>query len=417
MLLMKLGRPAEALVTARAAVEADRMSAEARVVLAEALMAARDQSGAFAEYTEALRLAPWLTGLVPIVAELGLATGRTQQALVFARQAVGLFPENVAAKLAVVTAQVRLRDYTAAATTLEPLLRLKPRPLAVHLQLGRLEAGRGNDAAARAAFDGALEVDPNSVDALAGHVDLDLARQQVAAARRRIDAVMTQRLDEAAVLKISGRVFRAEQDLQGAETVLRRALAIQPADVGTALLLADTLSARSDGDDAVALLEQLLARNPSFGPALTALGAVLERLGRLDEAEARYKSVLAVNPGDGPAATRLALLHAVRGQNLDVALGYLSEAKRASPDDPGVSDALGWVYVQKNLRLLAVEQLEEATRLSPGTATFHYHLGVAHARAGNVVKARAALMRALALDLDDLDRRTAETALAELDRR
>ncbi len=228
---------------------------------------------------------------------------------------------------------------------------------------------------------------------------------------------MTRRRDDAAVLKIASRVFRAEQDLQGAETVLRRALAAQPADVETALLLADTLAARTRYDDAVAVLEQVLVRNPSLGPALTALGAVLERLGRLDEADARYKSVLAVNPGDGPAAARLALLHAARGQSLDVALGYLSEATRASPDDAAVSDALGWVYLQKDLRLLAVEQLEQATRLSPRTPTYHYHLGLALARAGNVVRARAALMRALALDLDDSDRRAAETTLKQLDAR
>ncbi len=136
MLFMELKRPGDALVTAREAVAADRTSAEARVVLAEALTAAGDQAGAFAEYVEALRLAPALTHLVPIVAKLGLATGRHQQALAFARQAVALFPQDSEAKLAVAAALVRLRDHAAAATALQPLLAQKPRPLSVHVLLG-----------------------------------------------------------------------------------------------------------------------------------------------------------------------------------------------------------------------------------------------------------------------------------------
>ncbi len=414
MLLMKQQRTAEALVVAREAVAADLTSAEPRVVLAEALEASGDRDEAFTEYGEALRLGPALTHLLPKLAQLGLETGRTREALVYARQAIGLFPDDPAPKVAEVTAHVRLRDYPAAATALQPLLRLRPRPAAVSVQLGLMQAGRGNEAAARAAFDSALQADPTSLEALAGLVDLDLERGQLGAARQRIDAALARRPDEAGVLKIASRVFRAQRDLPGAQRVLRRALELQPADVETALMLADGLTARASYDDARRLLEQVLTRHPNSPQALTALGAVLEGLGRPSEAEARYQSVLAAHPGNGPAAARLALLHAARGQSLDVALGHLSDAKRASPDDPAVSDALGWVYVQKNLRLLAVEHLEDAVRRSPANPQFQYHLGVAYARAGSVDKARAALNKALTLDAGYSGRREVETALASL---
>ncbi len=416
-LLMKQHRAADALVVARDAVAADLTSGDARVVLADALAASGDRAGAFAEYGEALRLEPSLTHLAPRLAQLALATGNTREALTYARLAIRLFPDDMAPKVAEVTAQVRLGDYAAAATALDPLLRLRPRPAAVSVQLGLMQAGRGNAAAARAAFDSALKTDPDALEALAGLVDLDLARGQTAEARQRVEAMLARRPDEPGVLKLASRVYRAQGDLAGAEKVLRRALGLQPADVETSLLLADALAASGRDDGARQLLDQVLARHPESPQALTALGAVLERLGRSDEAEVRYKSVLAAHPGNAPAAVRLALLHAARGQSLDVALGHLSDAKRASPDDPAISDALGWVYVQKNLRLLAIEHLEEAVALRPSNPQFQHHLGVAYARAGSAAKARAALTRALALDAGYSGRREVETALASLDSR
>lgn len=414
MLLVKQQRPAEALAVAREAAAADRTSAESRLVLAETLVLTGDLEAALAEYAETLRLAPAQSSLLPVIVDLALRTGRDAQALAYARQAAGLFPNDVDAKLAVVTASNRLHDYAGAATALQPLLALSPRPAAVAVQLGVLEAGRGRDDAARAAFSAALKTQPNSLPALSGLIDLDLSRGRVAAARARIDAVLAERSNDAGVLAVASRVFRAERNLPGAEAVLRRAVAQRPDDMDVILQLADCLVDLARYQDARTLLDGVLARNPASGRTLIAMGAAQEGLGQLDEAEARYKKVLAVSPDDGAAATRLALLQISRGKNLDIALGHLSEAKRARPADAAVSDALGWVYVQKGFQMLALEQLQEATRLAPANALYHYHLGVAHARDGAPAKARAALTRALALDLDDAGRKAAQAALNEL---
>ena len=415
-LLLKTGKTADALVVAREAVASDSTSSESRVVLAETLSKAGDPSGAFLEYGEALRLDPALTRVVPILAQFGLATGRNREALVYARQATGLFPDDMDAKMAVVTAQVRLRDYAAAALALGPLLQQVPRPSGVQVQLGLLEAGRGNEAAARSAFDEALRLSPASLEATSGLVALDLDRGRVADASARVARALAARPNDAAVLTLASLVYRAEGDTPRAEQVLRQALALRPGDADVVVRLAECLSALNRDDDARRLLEQALRRRRSSVPLLTALGLVLERLGRVDDAQARYQNALSTNPGDAAAAARLALLYVARGMNLDVALAFLAEALRTSPDDPQVSDALGWVYLHKGIHARAVQRLEDATRGNPRHAGFQYHLGVAYARAGQISQARATLTKALALDVSDADRTGAEAALAALPR-
>ena len=63
---------------ARQAVKADVRSSRPRRVLADTLARTRDLEGAFNEYAEALRLDPTATDLAPVLATLGLATGRNR---------------------------------------------------------------------------------------------------------------------------------------------------------------------------------------------------------------------------------------------------------------------------------------------------------------------------------------------------
>ena len=309
-----------------------------------------------------------------------------------------------------------MRDYQAADAALRPLLQQRPVPADVQVQVGLLHARRGNEAGARAAFEAALDASPESLEALSGLVTVDLERQQVAAARQRIDRVATNRKDDPQVLKIASRVFRAEGDLRGAEAALRRALERLPADGEAALLLADCLSAGRRHADAKQVLDQLLERQPSSVAAQLAVGAVLERMGRRNEAEARYERILAEDPGSPTAAARLALLHVSGHKNLDVTLSFLGEARRTSPEDPDVLDALGWVYLHKDLGTLAIRNLEDAARANPRHPGYQYHLGVAYARLGQPQNARTALARSLALDEGFAERPQAEAAIAALPR-
>ena len=85
--------------------------------------------------------------------------------------------------------------------------------------------------------------------------------------------------------------------------------------------------------------------------------------------------------------------------NLDVAL-QLAQTSRGLPDDPFVSDTLGWVYYKKNLANLAIPPLRRSIEKAPGNAVVHFHLGLAYAKTGDTASARSSLERALKLQPD-----------------
>jgi Flp pilus assembly protein TadD len=162
------------------------------------------------------------------------------------------------------------------------------------------------------------------------------------------------------------------------------------------------------------LVEGALVRQPGSVELRTAQAVLMEQMGRADEAHQRYERIIADNPGAGRAASRLALMYIDRKESLDVALTFMTNAKRLAPDNPEVSDALGWVYYNRNLLSFAMAHLEDAVRVSPRNAQFQHHLGLAYQRANRADQARQALTRAVALDRTYADRQDVRDALASL---
>jgi Flp pilus assembly protein TadD len=67
------------------------------------------------------------------------------------------------------------------------------------------------------------------------------------------------------------------------------------------------------------------------------------------------------------------------------------------PEDPVISDTLGWIYCKKGLGAMAVPLLQQSVERDPSNPGYHYHLGVAQEKAGDHSGARASLEKALQL--------------------
>ena len=105
-----------------------------------------------------------------------------------------------------------------------------------------------------------------------------------------------------------------------------------------------------------------------------------------------------INPNFPPAANNLAYLYAERGGNIDVALNLAQKAKEQVPDDPNISDTLGWIYYKKNVPGRAVVYLKEAAEKLPNQALIRYHLGMAYYKNGNRDLAKKELIEALKIN-------------------
>ena len=103
----------------------------------------------------------------------------------------------------------------------------------------------------------------------------------------------------------------------------------------------------------------------------------------------------AAAPPPAPASTTPP---AERGGNIDVALNLAQKAKEQVPDDPHISDTLGWIYYKKNVPGRAVAYLKEAAEKLPNQALVRYHLGMAYHKNGNRDLAKKELAEALKID-------------------
>ena len=398
--LLVTGKVGDAAKLARAVAIADPTSREARLLLARSLAATGDLSGAFSEYSEVWRADARDAQVAKELAGIALELDRNDVAVEFAQQSVRLAPNDRDASIALVRALVRTGDFSAADRTLTPFLARDAESSGMLVLRAAIQAGRGSHDAARSLYLRALQTDKDSLEALSGVVGLDLADRQVAPARTLVNEAMSRRPKDPAYLLLASRVSLAENDAVGAEKTLRGILDIAPANVETALVLAGVLARRDRREDAQHVLEQALTRRQDSLQLQVSLANVLEDMGQIADARVRYERILATNPEAYAVSSRLAALHVNHGGNLDAALALAQTAKQHLPDDPVVSDTLGWVYVRKALPTLARRHLEDAVRADPTRAVFRYHLGIAYEHLGERLKARDELARALALAPD-----------------
>lgn len=148
-------------------------------------------------------------------------------------------------------------------------------------------------------------------------------------------------------------------------------------------------------DAALASFEQAANTNPRNTQALLNRAMLLDALARTKEASDAYNRVLAVDPENVLALNNLAFLSAQTGANLDQAMTFAERAKKKLPNNPDISDTLGFIYYQKNLNGEAVHIFRQIVQDQPANATFRLHLAMALLKQGDKQGARDEAAKAL----------------------
>jgi len=139
-------------------------------------------------------------------------------------------------------------------------------------------------------------------------------------------------------------------------------------------------------------------KSPNNLAAHMTLGLIYESENNIAKAQESYEKVLKINPKFTPAANNLAYIYAEHGGNIDVALNLAQMAKEQVPDDPHISDTLGWIYYKKNVPSRAEVYLKEAAEKIPDQPLVRYHLGMAYYKSGNLNLAKKELNEALKIN-------------------
>jgi tetratricopeptide (TPR) repeat protein len=236
-------------------------------------------------------------------------------------------------------------------------------------------------------------------------------------------AIQNYRLLADSSLAVTARVAAARMMLEQGDT--KNALALldeyaaqnPDATIDMAGTRAQLLAGQGDINSALAGLDAVIAKYPDNPQLLYQRATVLETGSRTREAIAQFEQQLKSRPEDPQLTNALGYTLADHGQKLDRAEQLVRHALAVSPDSPAIQDSMGWVLFKKGRAQDALPILERAWGNShdPEIAA---HFGEALWKSGNEGRARYIWQQALNTDptqkrlLATVARITGETPVA-----
>jgi tetratricopeptide (TPR) repeat protein len=406
----------EAITAATSVLERDPSLAGAHFVLGLAHQGQREFDEARKAFNEVLKLQPNATGAQLALAELHLLNRDPATAQQFAKIAAGRAPRSIEARSTLITSMLANNDLASAQQAIKIMKTEFPQAADPYVLEGTLYFLRKNFAAAETSYTKAEELNPESVPAASGHVQVLLASGKGGEARVLADRLTTRHPDNPSFLVLAARAFAAMKDYSRAEPLLRSAVERGPSRTEAYSMLAQLYLLQGKPEQALAQYQALAAKRPKSEIAKTMVGTIFQVTNRRAEAKDAYRQVLGINPSAPVAANNLAWMMAEDNENLDNALQLAQAAKAGLPDSANAADTLGWVYLKKGLGSKAIPEFREALEKEPGNAGFHYRLGFAYEQDGQLGEARRALEKALSLDAKAPEAVEARAALARLSR-
>jgi tetratricopeptide (TPR) repeat protein len=392
------GKANEALTSAQAAVKAAPENPAAHYLLGTVQAQRHDVPAAISAFNEVLRLNPRVAAAQLQLSRLELARGAAAQAVQLAETALKNVPGSAEARFTLAGTLIAQRELARAEPLVAELRKAYPNIATVQALDGMLSLAKKNFAAARAAYERALKLDPLSFPATAGLAAIEMLEKNGDAATARVESRLAQSPDDVRLLLLAARVFAGTNQSAKAERALRRVVELAPADSTAYGMLGQIYVAQGRLKEAREEFDAVASRDPKNVGARTLAAMLSHSTNDLEDAKKRYRAILENTPDAAVAANNLAWILAEEGQDYDEALRLAQRAVATAPERAEIQDTLGWVYYRSQYPSLAIAPFEKSVALAPENPTYHYHLGLAHAKSGNVQEARKAVEVALKLN-------------------
>ena len=359
-----------------------RMIGQAHAANGESALA-RDAFG------RAIRLQPTGPLAYLMLAELKVRDGDNEGALVTLESLLEKFPDNEAAQQAIARIQFSEHDWGALSKTAARIQETSPSdPLGFYLS-GLVLQRRGDNGAALALFEKAIEVSPEAIEPVIALARSHLVLGDNDAAIRHARKVLDANPNSVAALNLLADIYVVAGNADAARATYGEAIRFHPKSPRAYVRLAQLEEQQGDLASAVAVLRRGADETNRNGALVFRMGNVLERAGDVQGAAAAYEEVLKIYPNADLVANGLAMLLANKGstpQELDRAFEL---AQRFTDSQvPEYLDTLGWTRYQRNEHEAALPVLVKAVEKNGTLGELHFHLGLTYAKLGDIEKAR-----------------------------
>jgi tetratricopeptide (TPR) repeat protein len=261
-------------------------------------------------------------------------------------------------------------------------------------------------------FEYMLNLSPDNTLALASLVEIYLSKKDRVGAIQRVQKQVKITPDNAGNLMLLGNLYVQDNRPEEALALFKKAQELVPNAPQPYLLSAKLLKELGKSEEAMAEYQELIAQQPTFLPPFLGLAALQEQAGDTSQAMDTYKKILEIDEKNVVAANNLAWLIAnEENGDLGEAMRLALIAKDKYPDDPSITNTLGWIHYKRKSYDLALSQFEQAVTAQPDMPSFRYYYALGLRAKGRMTEAKEELQKCLEKDIDFPERQEAEKLL------
>jgi putative PEP-CTERM system TPR-repeat lipoprotein len=329
--LLNSAQPGDALAALAPALKAPTQDAQLLALAGQSYLQVRDFNKASDYFEQASTLAPKVAALHTSLGVARLGQGERDKGVSELELAATLDPKSPNAGMTLVQAELNLRRYDRALAAVQALEKQQPDNPQVHNMKGVVNLARDDRAAARAAFDKALALQPTYFAAVANLARLDLQEQHPEAAKKRFEAVLEKDKTNVASMTALAELAMVTGKPDEATSWLEKASNEKPDAVAPALKLGSQYLGTKQPQKALTLARKFQTANPANPDLLDLLGQA--QLANQDPAGAleTYSKLVNVLPKSALAQLRLATVHTLL-KNDAAAANDLKRAIEMQPD-------------------------------------------------------------------------------------
>jgi tetratricopeptide (TPR) repeat protein len=432
-----------------AAVKADPNSASARNNYGAILMRTGRSNLAAVEFERSLKLDPNQQNALVNLAQIRFAADDLRASAELFKRALTIQPDVEVARALIVIA-LRLKDYPAASTYYQSYsAESGTQTAAARAELGAALFEAGLLKEAEAELTAAVNLNPTDTDSVLRLARVYLARKEIPAAGRTLEASVARGNDPAPVYALLADVYEQSGHVENAIPAMRLAIQRDPQSEKYRFAYAVLLTDSNAPGAAVIRLEESLQTFPSSSRLWFALGFANFKLDKNEEAERALRKAVELDPKFAAAFAYLGLIRAKTGayaeaitlyenalradsklavvhhliadamlkQNADarVVETHLRQAVTMDPTFTPARLSLGKLFMRAQRWAEAVVELEQVVKFDPSVPEAYYQLGLAYGRLKRTADAQTAM--ATFKRLSDAEKKREDEDLREVVKR